>query len=133
MDYFKNKTVYITGGSSGIGLEVAKLLAARDAKVVIIARDMKKMQGAKADIDACLPAGGRPAECLSLDVVRLGGHDEESPLRGKGIRDSRCADNERRDRDRRVFRGDHGEKLRRHHEDQRLRGVELRRRHFFPT
>lgn len=38
MAYFSGKLVYITGGSSGIGLETAKLLAAQGCRLVLIAR-----------------------------------------------------------------------------------------------
>ncbi|KAM3067240.1 hypothetical protein ACMFMG_005394 [Clarireedia jacksonii] len=38
------KTVAITGGSRGMGLEVARQLAEKGANVVIIARDAKKLQ-----------------------------------------------------------------------------------------
>jgi len=38
MAYFSGKLVYITGGSSGIGLETAKLLAGQGCRLVLIAR-----------------------------------------------------------------------------------------------
>ncbi|MGB5217858.1 MAG: SDR family oxidoreductase [Smithella sp.] len=38
MAYFSGKLVYITGGSSGIGLETARLLAAQGCRLVLIAR-----------------------------------------------------------------------------------------------
>ncbi len=42
----------ITGGSSGIGLETARQLASRGAKVAICGRDEKKLRGAAAGIGA---------------------------------------------------------------------------------
>ncbi|MDE2393518.1 MAG: SDR family NAD(P)-dependent oxidoreductase, partial [Cytophagales bacterium] len=36
--HFKNKTVFITGGSRGIGLEIAKKLASEGANIVIAAK-----------------------------------------------------------------------------------------------
>jgi NADP-dependent 3-hydroxy acid dehydrogenase YdfG len=38
------RTALITGGSRGIGLEVARLLAAQDVKVVLLARDRERLQ-----------------------------------------------------------------------------------------
>ena len=36
---YQNKVVVITGGSSGIGFAMAKIIAAQDAQLVLIARD----------------------------------------------------------------------------------------------
>lgn len=44
------KTVIITGGSSGVGLETAKLLAGHGARVVIASRNETKLQSAVRDI-----------------------------------------------------------------------------------
>lgn len=41
-----NKTVLITGGGSGIGLETAKLLSGKGNKVIIIGRNESKLQDA---------------------------------------------------------------------------------------
>ena len=43
--------VYITGGSSGLGLALAKTLAAQGAHVSIIARNKTKLADALADIE----------------------------------------------------------------------------------
>jgi 3-dehydrosphinganine reductase len=40
---FKNKNIYIFGGSSGIGLSIAKEMASNDANVIIFARTKKKL------------------------------------------------------------------------------------------
>jgi len=48
----KNKKIVIIGGSSGIGLESAKLAVEQGAEVVIAGRSEEKLQKAKAEIDS---------------------------------------------------------------------------------
>jgi len=38
MQRFEGKLIYITGGSSGIGLEMGKIFAARGADLLLMAR-----------------------------------------------------------------------------------------------
>ncbi|SEN57174.1 hypothetical protein SAMN05428959_102443 [Duganella sp. CF517] len=64
-DNIENKVVLITGGSTGIGAEVARLLASRGAKVAIGARRKDKLDEVVAGIEA---AGGS-AKAYSLDVT----------------------------------------------------------------
>ncbi len=52
----KNKVVVVTGGSSGIGQATALKLGEAGAKVVIVARDLEKLEATKKEIEA---AGGR--------------------------------------------------------------------------
>ena len=62
--------VLVTGGSSGIGKEVAKICAKRGARVVIAARNKEKLAAAKAEIEAA--AAPRPAavETVSVDLTK---------------------------------------------------------------
>jgi NADP-dependent 3-hydroxy acid dehydrogenase YdfG len=48
----KDKVVLITGGSTGIGAEVARTLAARGARVAIAARRQDKLDAVRAEITA---------------------------------------------------------------------------------
>jgi 3-dehydrosphinganine reductase len=46
----EGRTVLLTGGSQGMGLQVARLLSQRGANIVIVARDQKKLQAALEEI-----------------------------------------------------------------------------------
>ncbi len=61
----RKRVVAITGGSRGIGLALAKRLAARGDTVILIARDPSALENAKREI---AEAGGR-AETLVCDVT----------------------------------------------------------------
>ncbi len=64
---FKEKHVVVTGGSSGLGLALARELAAKGAIITIIARSKEKLQTAKAEI---AQAGGR-VHVFSSDVSKM--------------------------------------------------------------
>ncbi len=53
---FRNRLALITGGSSGIGLATARLLAARGAAVWLIARDPARLALALEEVRAAAPA-----------------------------------------------------------------------------
>jgi uncharacterized oxidoreductase len=46
----KNKTILITGGSSGIGLEMAKFLVKLGNKVIVCGRSKERLENAKEQI-----------------------------------------------------------------------------------
>lgn len=52
---YRNKIVVITGGSSGIGLAVAKDFAGKNANVIIISRNAEKLEAAKKSIGVVYP------------------------------------------------------------------------------
>ncbi|MCA9517361.1 MAG: SDR family oxidoreductase [Myxococcales bacterium] len=52
MEFYRGKRVYITGGSSGIGLAAAKLLAGWGAHVALSARGKERLEEALAEVKA---------------------------------------------------------------------------------
>ena len=62
----KKRVAFITGGNGGIGLGMAKGLAAAGATVVIAGRNKTKAQAALAELKAL----GNPAEFVELDVLK---------------------------------------------------------------
>jgi short-subunit dehydrogenase len=48
---FQNKTVIITGGSRGLGLELARLLAQEGANIAICARDQDELDRAQSELE----------------------------------------------------------------------------------
>src|SRR5262245_29702750 len=63
MPYWKDKVALVTGGSSGLGLAIARAAAGQCAKVVIAARDGERLQAA---------AGQMGASGIAADVTRQG-------------------------------------------------------------
>ncbi|KAI3743519.1 hypothetical protein L1987_61229 [Smallanthus sonchifolius] len=61
----KSRHVFITGGSSGIGLALARQVAAEGARVTILARDRNKLEQAKNSIRL---STGIDVNILSVDV-----------------------------------------------------------------
>lgn len=60
----ENKVVIITGGSSGMGLGMAKEFVKQGAKVVITGRNLERLQNAKSEIEAF----GDQIETFQMDV-----------------------------------------------------------------
>jgi len=70
MNYFQNKLAFITGGSSGIGLALAKKLAAAGAQVWIAARDPARLVSAWQEISGLSTLSGQPGGYIALDVSK---------------------------------------------------------------
>lgn len=68
MKDFNNKVVYITGGSSGIGLATAKALAAEGAHVIIFARRQDRLEQALEEIKARRVSSSQRFACRQMDV-----------------------------------------------------------------
>mgnify|MGYP001813862709 CR=1 FL=1 len=49
---FSNKSILVTGGSSGIGLEITRLLVDEGALVTICGRDLSRLRATEADLDS---------------------------------------------------------------------------------
>ena len=64
------RRMLVTGGTSGLGLETARVLAAHGAHVVITARDADKAERAVATIRAAA-APGATVEVRELDLASL--------------------------------------------------------------
>lgn len=69
MNYYKNKHVYITGGSSGIGLEIARKLFSYGANLTLIARNSSKLDDARRNIEQFKVFHEQFVQCLSVDVA----------------------------------------------------------------
>ena len=69
MEYFKGKRIYITGGSSGIGLDAATRLASMGSHVAIFARNVEKLEAARNMIEQAAASQEQSVYALSMDVT----------------------------------------------------------------
>ena len=60
---YRGKRVFITGGGTGLGKELAKKLAAEGARVTVVSRSEKNLKDACADATAAASAAGNGGEC----------------------------------------------------------------------
>lgn len=75
----------VTGANSGIGLEVARLLASKGAEVVLTARDLTKGEAAKSDVLADVPNAQIGVELLDLASLAGVRTFAEKVIAGGGI------------------------------------------------
>jgi len=68
MKDFSEKTAYIVGGSSGIGLATANLLSAKGAHVIIFARRKDHLESALEEITSCGISKAQRFSCMQMDV-----------------------------------------------------------------
>src|SRR5579863_9290723 len=67
----RGKRILVTGVSAGLGVETARSLAAHGAEVVGAARDLKKAEGATAEVRKDSAANGVSFELIALDLGDL--------------------------------------------------------------
>jgi short-subunit dehydrogenase len=72
MKSFSDKNVYITGGSSGIGLSIAKLFSTLGANIIIFARNKKRMERAIEEIRELKKDKNQNFSFMTLDVRKNG-------------------------------------------------------------
>lgn len=65
-DYWREKVCVVTGGSAGLGLEIARAASLRRGRVVLVARQADRLEAAAAQLRA---AGGH-ADAIVADVSR---------------------------------------------------------------
>lgn len=68
MKDFNDKVVYITGGSSGIGLATAKALSTEGAHVIIFARKKDRLEHALEEIKSKRISSSQRFSCMTMDV-----------------------------------------------------------------
>jgi len=82
MKTFEQKKVYITGGSSGIGLTTAKMLAAEGANVLIFSRSQDRLDQALREIEGHRKSEGQRFSAIQLDVSQ---HEEVNRVMAEGV------------------------------------------------
>ena len=68
-DRYLGRNVYISGGSSGIGLAAARLFASLGANVLIFARRIEVLEQAAREIETCRISEGQRLSWMSIDVT----------------------------------------------------------------
>ncbi|XP_063888074.1 3-ketodihydrosphingosine reductase-like [Scylla paramamosain] len=75
--HLQGKHVLVTGGSSGIGLSVARQVALLGAKVTLVARNVERLQKAKEEVEsACTKLEGDSSSRVQIFSVDLAGRRE---------------------------------------------------------
>jgi 3-dehydrosphinganine reductase len=71
MKDYSAKKAYITGGSSGIGLAIAKQLISRGATVLLIARNRERLESAREDLQSVISKEHQAVHLASVDVSKM--------------------------------------------------------------
>jgi short-subunit dehydrogenase len=69
-NFFKDKVALITGGSRGLGLEIARQICARGGNVALLARNEEELARAKADLDR-FGTEVRAIQCDLLETAQI--------------------------------------------------------------
>lgn len=86
---FNGKKVLITGGSSGIGLAIAKKLASLGANVWMLARDPKKLEDARVLVEAARLSPTQQVGILVADITQF---DQISTVLARYLKESGVPD-----------------------------------------
>lgn len=70
-DLFKGKTVFVTGGGSGINLGIAKNFAALGANIAICGRTQEKLDNAAGELRALMADSGANVRAIAADVREM--------------------------------------------------------------
>jgi Tropinone reductase 1 len=73
----------VTGGSSGIGLAVARELAGLGADLVLVARNEERLEKARGELTALFP--DRTVECISADLATRAGREHVGRNAGSSL------------------------------------------------
>ena len=76
---FTDRLVYITGGSSGIGLETARLMSSQGAHILLFARGKEKLDKAARDVEFHRRSGSQKINTMQLDVADYADVQEKMP------------------------------------------------------
>lgn len=68
--FYRDKVALITGGSRGLGLEIARKLCARGANVSLLARDNEELESAKRELDR-FGTGVLTVQCDLTDTAQI--------------------------------------------------------------
>jgi 3-dehydrosphinganine reductase len=71
MKDFEGKLIFITGGSSGIGLEMGKIFAAQGAHLLLLARNEQKLEEARKTMEGSRRNPAQKVGTLSVDVADI--------------------------------------------------------------
>jgi len=83
-EQFDGKNIYITGGSSGIGLAAAKAFSKRGANVIIFARGEMRLDGALKEIEQSRVREDQKFSSMAVDVSEI---DDVSVIMERAIRE----------------------------------------------
>ncbi|MCA9241440.1 MAG: SDR family NAD(P)-dependent oxidoreductase [Planctomycetales bacterium] len=96
MSYWRNKTVLITGGSAGLGLQLARALATEGARLAVCGRGVARLEqaadslrGLGADVlavPADVATAGQTRRVVDQTVERFGGLDCACACAGQSMR-----------------------------------------------
>ena len=89
MKNFEGKLIYITGGSSGIGLEMGKIFAQKGANLLLIARNEQKLQEARQVMDKSRRSTAQIIGTLSVDVADIADVEKKMKIALTDIRRTR--------------------------------------------